>query len=96
MNNSINSNAGLIKFQRIIWFFCLSYFALVCALLITEFPIAFNLSHWGLLVVLLATTSQLIVMAEQFRRAGKRRFMLLSYLLIIVILVSVAIGSLIV
>ena len=87
------NNAALIKYQQIIWIFCLVYFAIVSALLAAGFSPADFLGHLGIKIILLATVSQLIIMAFQFRKAGNRKFMILSYILILVIIGSSAAGS---
>jgi len=87
------NNDALIKYQRLVWQFCLIYFSIVCGHLVINGSAAPFLSHLGVKIVLVAAVSQLVVMAYQFRKAGNRRFMMLSYVLLIVIAVSSAIGS---
>ena len=93
MDDSVYSNAGLVKYQRLVWYLSLAYFSIVCVLLIMKVPVADFLSHLGVKIVLLATVSQLVVIARQFRQAGNRRFMIWSYVLLLVIAVSSATGS---
>ena len=91
--NVQQNNNGLIAFQRVAWFGCVIYFAVVSVLLILGQPMALKLSQWGIILVLSAAVGQLVVMAAEFKRAGKRRFMILSYILLAVILLTAGAGA---
>ena len=89
----MTNNSALIKYQQLVWYFCLVYFSIVCLLLITKNSQAYFWGHLGVKIVLAATVSQLVVIAYQFRQGGNRRFMYLSYILILVIMACSTLGS---
>lgn len=93
-NNSGEHNSALIKYQRLVRLFCLIYFSIVSGHLVMNSSAAKTMGHLGVKIVLAATIGQLVVMAYQFRKSDNKRFVWLSYTLLAVIIVSSAIGSL--
>lgn len=87
------SNAGLIKYQRIMLYISVLFLAVACLLLIFKAPLGKELSRWGVIFVLVATLGQLLVMAQDFKQSGNRRFMFLSYVLVATILICSILGA---
>lgn len=83
----------LIKYQQVVWYFCLTYFLLTSVLLAIKSSSGYFLSHLGVKLVLAATITQLVVMSYEFRKSGNRKFAALSLVLLFVIVASSAIGS---
>lgn len=79
----------LVKVQRVTWYLVLIHFALVFALFLLDFPGAFDLVAYGIILILAATAVKLVVMAEQFRKAGLVRFWILGYVLVLILMAIV-------
>ncbi len=86
MREKIFNVAVLIKVQRVTWYLVLVYFAFVYALFLLDFPNAFELVAYGVVLILVATAAKLVIMAEQFRKAGLIRFWVLGYLLVLILI----------
>jgi len=89
----VTDKSTLVKYQQIVWYFCLAYFLLASVLLAMKNSSGYFLSHLGVKIVLAATISQLVVMSHEFRKTGNRKFAALSLILLLVIVASSAIGS---